>query len=228
MNLYYKNIPSDTLFDYEEFYDRIATGIPNGSTLVEVGIADGRSLVYLASKLDYLGKDYKLYGVDNFAYGGDYQRNVVTNHLIASGVKNVEIIGLSSLDASCKFNDGALQFVYIDASHEYQNTKADILLWERKLVDGGYLAGHDYHSEENEGVGRAVREMIPADRLRTENTEKGHGLWWTIKEPIVSISEINERSRKKEEELHLLLEEKDRRIEELNNRIISLLNTTRN
>ena len=49
-------------------------------------------------------------------------------------------------------------FVFIDASHLYEQTKADIRLWYRKVKDEGILAGHDLNQEP---VGRAVREVIP-------------------------------------------------------------------
>jgi len=216
MNLYYKDIPSDTLFDYEGFYSRMAEQMPNNAIIAEVGLADGRSMIFLASILMHLGKSFTLYAIDNFDYGGQYQKNVIEGHIASSGVKNVKLIEASSLDASCMFEDNYFDFVYIDASHKYEQTKADILLWERKVKEGAILAGHDYLSEENEGVGRADREMIVAEKLRTEDTDRGHGLWWTVKEKILSVNEINK-----------LIAEKDERITELNHRVLSLLKITK-
>ena len=46
--------------------------------------------------------------------------------------------------ASALVPDGSLDFVYIDARHDYCSVKEDVELWWPKLMDGGLLAGHDY------------------------------------------------------------------------------------
>lgn len=54
--------------------------------------------------------------------------------------------------------DGFLDFIFIDADHEYQSVKNDIIAWTPKLKPGGMISGHDTHFE---GVFKAVSEMIP-------------------------------------------------------------------
>jgi predicted O-methyltransferase YrrM len=83
-----------------------------------------------------------------------------------------------SLDSSCKFNDQSLDFVFIDASHKYQETKADILLWIRKIKYNSILAGHDYMSPENPEVRQAVDELLPELSFNVEGTTQGNGVWW--------------------------------------------------
>ena len=51
--------------------------------------------------------------------------------------------GLSS-DMASRFQDGELDFVYIDGNHAYDWVKEDIALWWPKLRSGGLLMGHDY------------------------------------------------------------------------------------
>ena len=111
MNEYYKNIPSEDMFDFEAFYDMIANGLQDGSRVIEIGLSNGRSLVYLASKLRSLGKDCRVIGVDSMAYGKDKQRNEIIQHIINSGEK-IELFEMSSLDASTMFPDGYFDFVY--------------------------------------------------------------------------------------------------------------------
>ena len=41
------------------------------------------------------------------------------------------------------FPDDYFDFVYVDASHKYQNVKADLLLSYSEVRDGGYICGHD-------------------------------------------------------------------------------------
>jgi len=49
-----------------------------------------------------------------------------------------------SLDASKDFEDNSLDFVYIDASHEFQQVTNDIAEWSKKVRPGGIISGHDY------------------------------------------------------------------------------------
>lgn len=67
-----------------------------------------------------------------------------------------------SFDAAPKFADGSLDWVYIDASHYYDDVKRDLADWLPKLVPGGYLCGDDYGRKSfwDNGVTRAVDECI--------------------------------------------------------------------
>src|SRR3989344_643091 len=60
---------------------------------------------------------------------------------------NCEIIRKFSLDAVRDFADHSLDFVYIDANHDFQNTTNDILEWSRKVKADGIIAGHDYYKQ---------------------------------------------------------------------------------
>ena len=180
MNEYYKEIPSEDMFDFESFYDLIANGVPNDSRVIEIGVSNGRSLIYLASKIRSLGKECRVIGVDNMAYGGAEQRNEIINHIIKSGEK-VELMEMSSLDASTKFPDGYFDFVFIDSSHKYEQTKAEIILWSRKLKDGRILAGHDYNFKEGKEVLEAVNEMIGTDNVITFGTRNDFNVWYKVK-----------------------------------------------
>jgi predicted O-methyltransferase YrrM len=61
------------------------------------------------------------------------------------------------LDACKLYQDNSLDFVFIDASHEYQDVKEDIINWLPKVKIGGIIAGHDIGSPE---VGKAVVEVL--------------------------------------------------------------------
>jgi predicted O-methyltransferase YrrM len=70
---------------------------------------------------------------------------------------NITKIKQSSESASLLFEDKSLDFVYIDAAHDYENVKKDILLWLPKVKPGGYIAGHDIVLP---GVAAAVGEIF--------------------------------------------------------------------
>ncbi len=58
---------------------------------------------------------------------------------------NVELIREYSMDAVKHFPDGSLDFVYIDANHEFPWVVQDVFYWSKKIRRGGIVSGHDYY-----------------------------------------------------------------------------------
>lgn len=56
----------------------------------------------------------------------------------------VHFVQKFSMDAVKEFEDGSLDFVYIDAAHNLQNVTNDIVEWSKKLRRSGSCSGHDY------------------------------------------------------------------------------------
>lgn len=56
----------------------------------------------------------------------------------------IVIVRKRSLDAVDMFEDGSIDFVYIDGDHEYAAVKADIDAYLPKVKKGGLLIGDDY------------------------------------------------------------------------------------
>jgi predicted O-methyltransferase YrrM len=77
---------------------------------------------------------------------------------------------MTSLDAVSLYENRSLDFIFIDASHEYEDVKKDIIAWYPKLKLGGIIAGHDYTSYD--GVKKAVDEILINKNLniRLENS----------------------------------------------------------
>lgn len=179
MREYWKKVAGH-LFDFQDYYQEIAEGLPEGGRLVEVGVANGQSLIYLAEALLNLGKAFRLVGIDDCSYGGQQQRNAIMGNITRAGLGDViEFWEMDSLAASCQFNDGYLDFVFIDSSHKYEETKAEIRLWYHKVKEGGILAGHDIYREE--AVMQAVSQVIPKVVTRPPLDE-------TIFEPVFVLA----------------------------------------
>lgn len=49
-----------------------------------------------------------------------------------------------SIEAAREVPDRSLDFVYIDASHLFDDVMVDIIMWAKKVKIGGIVAGHDY------------------------------------------------------------------------------------
>ncbi len=143
-------------------------------TVVEVGVAYGRSLAYLASiALPAL----RIVGVDKWAdhMGGDNlprevfeaMRSLGTPmqacaaNLAACGLRDrVDLIHGASVQVAETFRDQSLDLVFLDGCHEYEHVRDDIAAWRAKVKPGGLLAGHDYSMAMFPGVVRAVEEAF--------------------------------------------------------------------
>lgn len=163
------------MFDFKTFYEQVANNLSNNCRIVEIGLNNGKSSIFLAEELFNIGKQVdRFVGVDNCSYGGQDQRNEIISNIIKAGV-NIEFFEMSSLDASCKFPGNYFDFVFLDSSHTYAQTRAEIILWYEKIKDGGVLSGHDYITHEE--VKMAVDELIPKEYLEIIETENGYGVW---------------------------------------------------
>lgn len=85
-----------------------------------------------------------------------------------------EIWRLTSVEAARRVPDGSLDFVYIDARHDYDSVLEDLNAWFGKVRPGGLLAGHDYVDGEFPqgvfGVKRAVDEFFGARGIPVHST----------------------------------------------------------
>lgn len=56
----------------------------------------------------------------------------------------VTVIRELSMNAVTRFDDGSLDYVYVDGAHDFQSVTNDIAEWSRKVRPGGIISGHDY------------------------------------------------------------------------------------
>ena len=89
-----------------------------------------------------------------------------------------QIIKSFSVEAASTIPDGSLDFVFIDALHEYEPVKQDMAAWYPKVRKDGIFSGHDYRWEE---VGKAVNEFSEANRLDGFFTPADSDIWFFVK-----------------------------------------------
>jgi len=91
------------------------------------------------------------------------------------GCNNLTIHRMTSLAAAQRLKEMGKTFdmIFIDASHDYENVKADILAWKPLLQPGGMFCGHDYQDCWPEVI-KAVHELLTDVKVVS-----GGSIWYT-------------------------------------------------
>jgi hypothetical protein len=146
---------------------RALGSLPPDSTVVEVGSFCGRSTVVLGSVAQALGGQARVYAIDphdgvvGAADSGTqslgptldaFRRNIAESGL--SPV--VEVVARRSFEVTW---EKPIAFLLIDALHDYGNVSRDFRHFESWVVEGGYIAFHDY-ADYYPGVKLFVDEIL--------------------------------------------------------------------
>ena len=131
----------------------------------EIGVARGKHAELLSQNIPGL----KLYCIDAWQGYGGY-RDYSTARLRAFHKDAVErlanynavIVEKFSMEAVKQFDDGSLDFVYIDGAHDIQSVINDIHEWQKKVRLDGIVYGHDYKRSTNPRVVHHVKDAVPA------------------------------------------------------------------
>jgi hypothetical protein len=161
--------------DYDELTPRrhvphllnILKNHPDWTKGAEIGVAQGRTLkavLETCPNLVMLAVDAWEYVPDSedtgMYEGMDHALNEQCVRLVAGAFPDrVGILKGYSWGMASLVGDGTLDFVFIDASHAYEEVKADIKCWAPKVKPNGWILGHDY-CERWDGVRRAVDELL--------------------------------------------------------------------
>jgi len=165
----YKDFFGEDWFSYPCLYRSMVQLSSNGAKFVEIGSWKGKSSSYMAVEIANSNKNIDFHCVDTWEGSIEHKNDSKLNELYDTFNDNMKslkqyhkTIRLPSTEAAKKFEDNSLDFVFIDASHVYEDVKADIIAWLPKVKSGGVLAGHDYYANNTdvEGVKLAVDELL--------------------------------------------------------------------
>lgn len=169
MEHFYQNLGQDW-FTYPNLYKSVVEKFNNNSHFVEVGVWKGRSASFMAVEIINSCKSIKFDCVDTWEGSAEHLDESKNSYepllkekdgLYNEYLRNIEpvkhiinSIRMTSVEASKLYQDESLDFVFIDAAHDTESVKEDILHWLPKVKKGGILAGHDYSwsSEVQEAV----------------------------------------------------------------------------
>lgn len=173
MEHYYQNIGEDW-FTFPNLYKEMVQRFDNAH-FVEVGCWKGRSVCYLAVEIINANKNIKVDCVDIFEYsnnqsdiGADKYENIYAQLLdnIKPVRHIVNPIKGESYIVSKFYPFKSLDFIFIDAAHDYDNVLKDIMSWFGRLKNGGIIAGHDYES--SDGVRSAVNDFFGENNIQVK------------------------------------------------------------
>jgi len=149
---------------------------------VELGVAGGAYSEHLLMSMPLR----RLYSVD--AWAGDrghdiLQCDAATRRLSKYGARSI-VLRARFDEALALFDDGALDFVYIDGyAHTGNEGGRTLRDWWRKVRPGGIFAGHDYDAEnwpKNVAAVDAFREEMEGEIVEFFTTAERECASWVV------------------------------------------------
>jgi hypothetical protein len=174
----------------EDFLTQLDRMLPLKCSAMEIGVLYGD---FSQQILDIINPQY-LVLIDPYAKGGntygsmlgylqsaystanDYE-NLLKRFRNEISAGQVVVDRKFSYDAVSDFPDNSLDFIYIDASHFYEDVKKDLNDWLPKLRPNGIISGHDYIEGNGFGVMQAVGEFIKEHKFEMFLINSDGGDW---------------------------------------------------
>ncbi|MEJ7585307.1 MAG: class I SAM-dependent methyltransferase [Acidimicrobiales bacterium] len=152
----------------------LARHLPANGVGAEIGVHKGRFTKHLLETLSprelHLIDPWYLGGLEWSWGGGDRS----TANALAAIVKRYSnelarrqlVIDVGyDLDVLRSYADATFDWVYLDSTHQYEHTQAELRLLQAKVKPGGFISGDDWQvdtSHKHHGVFRAVKEFVEA------------------------------------------------------------------
>ena len=133
-------------FKARAFYDRMVARAPDRPVFIELGTSEGRSAWHLGQRIKASRKKIKVITVDAFAdpadptLEADCRRHL--EPLVREGIVDVVKNDSAGYAAQCPYPE--VDFVFVDAAHDYESVRRDIRAWLPKVKRGGTIAGDDF------------------------------------------------------------------------------------
>ena len=160
------------------FYHYIVKQAPSSAHFVEIGSFKGRSSSFMAVEIARSLKSIDFDCVDTWQGSEEHQAgerfadaDVLQNRLYDRFIKNMKPaegyynpVRATSIEASKRYADASLDFVFIDAAHDYRSVFEDIVAWLPKVKIGGIISGHDWqHPPVQQVIHETLRSVQTTD-----------------------------------------------------------------
>lgn len=169
----YKNVQG--WFESEQLFTEAVSAAVSGSVFVEVGSWRGKSSCYMAEEIKKSGKKIDFFCVDTWEGSLEHMHtndpSIINGTLfeefsvnVAPFMGIVKPLRMTSLQASNFFSSESIDFLYLDAAHDYNSVLSDLKAWYPKLKIGAMISGDDY-APNWEGVVSAVNQFSKENEL---------------------------------------------------------------
>jgi predicted O-methyltransferase YrrM len=175
--------------------------LSKGGTFIDIGCFIGGFTKVMAAQAKK--RNGKCYAIDLFQNNVEptvlwgIHQNYPVKHYLTRNLRDrglidfVDIIEGDSVETSKKFQDNTIDFIFIDASHEFTNIKNDLDSWYPKVKQGGIICGHDYEAGdwdeehiEDDGYNGKHHGVIKAVREKFGHVQHKHTIWHYRKEQL--------------------------------------------
>lgn len=168
-----RTVSSPTALDDEEakalFY--ACCGIPDGSSIVEIGCQLGRSSSLLLQVAK--ARNLQTTHIDPYIENPEY---------LPQWIKMMHGIGYPFMFICARSEQvadafGDIGLLFIDGDHEYLAVRRDLNLFAGSVRSGGFLAMHDYRRDSLPDVTRAANEYLEDDIWDQISVAGTLGVW---------------------------------------------------
>lgn len=163
----------------------LASQVPMGGSIVEIGSYKGRSTCVLGCGLKYADNPFAtIHAVDLWLRGGTEHKRYHSEETWDAFCKQISEMGLKkvvkpvmmdSIQAS-KRRRRPIHLLFIDADHRYRHVSQDFMAWAGFIPSGGRIAFHDYGGKFT-GVQRTVEKKVIPSKKYTDF--QVHGRIWS-------------------------------------------------
>lgn len=155
-----------------ELFKSIVTQVKPNSKIVEVGSWKGRSSVFASRAAAISGST--VYCVDtwegNKGEGLDHPtvRIAQTEDVFSQFLKNTSLYGSDNIiicrgdsaEVASSWGHGPIDFLFIDASHDYDSVLKDLRAWVPRVKPGGIICGDDWNLDDCIELKGSVRKAF--------------------------------------------------------------------
>lgn len=174
-------------FHSHKLYEAVVDKCYHGSVFVELGSYFGESTIYMAKLLEERNIEAELYAIDLMVwcewmdmmpYESEIKRNehllvrkmfgrsmerIFAHYIKKYRVANrIKLLLQDSIKAANLYDDGSVDFVYLDTEHSYERVSEEIKAWYSKVKPQGTIGGDDFNWNDrgDGGVRRAIEEQF--------------------------------------------------------------------
>jgi hypothetical protein len=170
----------------------------------EIGVAGGQNIKNILINCPQITK---MFGVDSYStaswdmldinlskeFGGMDGLFKEVDLMLSQFGGRAKLIRKLSKDACSDFADESLDFVFIDASHEFEDCYNDIVNWYPKVKKNGVIIGHDWYHPAHPDVSKSVMKFFNVEDIEYY---KGPTHVWIVKKTVKKKSFLEKIKKK--------------------------------